>query len=126
MTLTEFNTNYVYKSDHDKFGTRLDIWEVIQPDDNGTYLGDCESYCLSLQSYVENMSNVDLYYCKINGNGHCIMIKDNYVLDCNCRMWIHIDNYTKAYNMTDLRKYSKVEIVYKKIIRKLYKLFTGK
>jgi hypothetical protein len=35
MTLTEFNSRYVYKSDYDKFVTRLDIWEVIQPDKNG-------------------------------------------------------------------------------------------
>jgi len=125
MTLAEFNSKYVYKSDYDKFGTRLDIWEVIKPK-NGLYVGDCESYCLTVQSLIPELRKADLYYCRIHGNGHCILVKDGYVLDCNCRNWMKIDEYTSVYKMTSLQKYWKIAILYKRVVRKLYKLFKGK
>ena len=122
MTLKEFNSKYVYKSDTNKFGTRLDIWEIIKPDENGMYYGDCESYCLTIQELIPEYKDIDLYYCKINGNGHCIMMKNGMILDCNAKDWITRDEYTRSYNMTDLQRYWKIAVLYKRVMYKIYKL----
>jgi hypothetical protein len=118
--------DYIYKRDLDKFGVKVDVWEVIEPDDKGIYYGDCESYCLTVDKLVPECKGVDLYFCRIRGGGHCIMIKDDMVLDCNAEDWTPIAEYTERYEMTGLKKYWKIAIWYKKIVRKLVKMFTGK
>lgn len=39
-----FCNMFKYKTDKKKFNTSLDIWEVIKPNEQGLYEGDCESY----------------------------------------------------------------------------------
>ena len=43
MTLKEFNNNYIYKKDIDKFNKK-DILEVIVSDYTGKYYGDRREY----------------------------------------------------------------------------------
>lgn len=119
MTLKDFNEKYEYKSDKDKFGY-TEVWEVGTPDKDGVYRMDCESYMLTLLDLDLISSETELYYCKINGEGHCIGVLGDKVIDCNCQEWMHINNYTEKYNMTNMRKYWKVEIWYKLVTTKLF------
>lgn len=42
--------NYKYKIDEEKFNTSLNIWEIVKPNKQGIYEGDCESYCRTLKN----------------------------------------------------------------------------
>jgi hypothetical protein len=117
MTLDKFNKNYIYQSDKDKFH-RTEVWEVIKPVD-GKYKGDCESYMLTILDLGLVPKDTELHYCKIQGVGHCIGILDGMVIDCNCKMFMPIDAYTSIYGMTDLRKYWKIEVWWKKLATKV-------
>jgi len=118
MTLVEFNKVYTYQSDSKKFG-RVEVWEVPTPVD-GRYKADCESYLLALQELTAELNGAELYYCRITGEGHCIAIRDDMVLDCNCQRWLGIKEYTKVYNMTDLSKYWKIGILLRKLSTKMF------
>ena len=118
MTLKDFNENYIYQSDKDKFH-RTEVWEIIKPI-NGKYKGDCESYMLTILDLGLIPKDTELHYCKIQGGGHCIGILDGMVIDCNCKTFMTLDDYTKTYSMTGLRKYWKIEVWYYKTITKLF------
>lgn len=123
MTLQGFNSKYLYQSDRDKFNA-TDVWEVIKPNESGIYIGDCESYCLTLRKLIPEFKDYDLYYCKINGNGHCILYSNAMVIDCNIKRVVPLIEYCKYYNVTELTPYSKF-VIYSKLIYtawiKLYK-----
>ena len=119
MTLEQFNSNYQYKSDKDKFGYK-EVWEVPTPNVDGIYESDCESYVLGLQEYTSELDDAELYFCRISGEGHCIAIRDGRVLDCNCQAWMGIEEYTTKYKMTSLSKYWLIGIWYRKISTKLF------
>lgn len=113
MTLQQFNKNYIYTAD----GT-LDNWQVLEEVD-GKYKGDCEDYCLTLQAKVEGFENIELYYCKYNGEGHCIGKLDDLWIDCGLQRLVA----TLPPLYTDIRKYWKIEIVIKKLIGKVLRWF---
>jgi len=119
MTLKDFNENYIYQSDKDKFH-RTEVWDIGKPDSDGKYRLDCESYMLTILDLGLVPLNTELHYCKIQGGGHCIGVLDGMVIDCNCKTFIPLDDYTRTYSMTNLRKYFKVEIWYYKTITKLF------
>lgn len=121
MQLTDFNKNYQYVTDTDKYG-RVEHWTIIKPDANGIYTGDCEDYVLTLKDQVEGFSDIDLYYCKIQGNGHCVGVRGNMIIDCNNKSWMDIDSYTRTYNMTDLKKYRWFVLLFKKIQAKIQRM----
>ena len=97
---------YEYQSDLEKYGTSLDIWEIISPDANGVYRGDCESYCRTLKSIDNVYKDWDYYYCKLDGVGHCVLIKDGMIIDCNVKDVVSLDTYCKVYNVSGFKKYS--------------------
>lgn len=113
MTLNQFNQNYIYTAD----GT-LDSWTVIKPV-KGKYLGDCEDYCLTLQAEVEGFKDLELYYCKYNGIGHCVGNLNGTWIDCGLQSLVP----TLPTLYTDIRKYWKIEIVIKKLIGKVLRWF---
>lgn len=113
MTLKEFNIKYIYTAD----GT-LDSWTVIKPIE-GKYKGDCEDYCLTLQAKVEGFEKLELYYCKYNGEGHCIGKQNGKWIDCGLQSLV--ESLPTQY--TDLRKYWKIEIVIKKLIGKVLRWY---
>lgn len=117
MTLEEFNSKYVYKTDKDKFGF-IEVWEIPELQD-GKYYGDCESYCLFLKKNVPEFENWDLYFCKINGNGHCILYKDESIIDCNVRSVVSFSNYCKIYKVSEFSRYSKFTVVSKLLVSKV-------
>lgn len=121
MKLEEFNKKYTYMSDKERFNTTLDIWEL--PKDADRIYADCESYCRFVKNNVEGYSDWDYYYCKLNGIGHCILIKDDEVLDCNCLKPMNIETYTRIFNVTNISEYNWFVIFSKIAFAKIYTLF---
>ena len=111
MTLQQFNQNYIYTSD----GT-LDSWTVIEPIE-GKYKGDCEDYCLTLQARVEGFKDLELYYCKYNGQGHCIGKLGDKWIDCGFQRLVS----TLSPLYTNVRKYTIVELIAKRIYGGLFR-----
>lgn len=122
MTLSEVNSKYHYKSDKEKYGTSLDIWEIPEEID-GVIESDCESYCRFLRNRVEMFKDWDYWYCKLDGVGHCVLIKNTDVIDCNIREVVSLEQYCKVFNISGLRKYSMFEIVSKIIFSKGFLLW---
>lgn len=118
---------YIYQSDLDKYGTLLDIWEVISPDANGVYRGDCESYCRTLKKLDSVYKDWDYYYCKLDGVGHCVLIKGDsttgIIEDCNCQMPMSIDKYKEIYSVSGFMKYSKFQVISKIILANLFLMY---
>lgn len=106
MILEQFNKQYKYKSDKEKFNTSLDMWELIEPNKEGIYEGDCESYCRTLKHLDKSFKDWDYYYCKLNNNGHCILYKDGNVIDCNIRRIVTYEKYCSLFNITKFKKYN--------------------
>lgn len=117
MTLEEFNSKYVYKTDKDKFGF-IEVWEIPKLQD-GKYYGDCESYCLFLKKNVPEFENWDLYFCKINGNGHCVLYKDGNIIDCNVRSIANFNSYCEIYKVSEFSKYNRFTVVSKVLVSKV-------
>lgn len=117
MTLEEFNSKYVYKTDKDKFGF-IEVWEIPELQD-GKYYGDCESYCLFLKKNVPEFGNWDLYFCKINGNGHCVLYKDGNIIDCNVRSITNFNSYCEIYKVSEFSKYNRFTVVSKVLVSKV-------
>lgn len=118
MTLEEFNSKYVYKTDKDKFGF-IEVWEIPELQD-GKYYGDCESYCLFLKNKIEKFQNWELHYCKLNGNGHCVLSNGALIIDCNSRKTMLKDKFIEKYNIIELKKYNKFTIFSKYIFTSIF------
>ena len=120
MTLGEFNSKYVYKADKEKFGF-IEVWEIPELQ-SGKYYGDCESYCLFLKKNVPEFKDWEYWYCKINGNGHCVLHKNGDTIDCNCKTVLNIEQYIKIYNATNFKKYDNFVVFSKILVGKLLNL----
>lgn len=120
MILDEFNLKYRYKSDLEKYGTTLDIWEVISLDADGVYLGDCESYCRTLKKLDSAYKDWDYYYCKLDGVGHCVLYKNGDVIDCNVQRVVSLERYCRMYGVSEITKYSWFTVVSKIAFAKGY------
>ena len=116
MRLKEFNSKYTYQSDVDKFGFD-EVWEIPKLQD-GKYYGDCESYCLFLKKNVEGFADWELYFCRLNGDGHCVLYKDGGVIDCNTKRITSYAQYCSRYVVTDFKKYNWFVVLGKKLITK--------
>jgi hypothetical protein len=71
MTLQDFNSKYRYKFDKEQFGID-EVLEVIKPSADGFYYGDCESYCLTIRAKVDGFEDLELWYCRVGADGHCV------------------------------------------------------
>lgn len=117
MKLEEFNSKYVYVKDIDKYGFN-EVW--VEPTlVDGKYEGDCEDYCIFLKKNIEEFDDWDLYFCKINGNGHCILYKDENAIDCNIKSVISFGEYNKIYRVSEFSRYNKFTIVSKLLVSKV-------
>lgn len=122
MDLKEFNSKYVYKSDKEKYNTNLDIWEIPE-EINGKIEGDCESYCRFLKNNIEGFKDWDYYYCKLKGNGHCILSKNGDVIDCNIKYIVTLEQYCKIYEVSDLKKYNPFVVFSKILFSKIFLMY---
>lgn len=119
MTLQEFNKIYQYQSDLEKYGFR-EVWEIPEVSDDGFIYADCESYCRYLKNNLPEFNDWEYYYCKLNGNGHCILYKNGDVIDCNSRVVMSLEQYSRIYIITELKKYSWFVIASKIAFAKVY------
>lgn len=102
MTLEKFNKKYIYKQDIDKYGFK-EVW--LEPKEvDGVYEGDCEDYCIYLKRNIAEFKDWDYYYCKLNGEGHCVLSDGVNIIDCNCKRVMTKDAYVGAYKPTDLKR----------------------
>jgi hypothetical protein len=125
MTLEDFNSKYRYQSDKEKFGF-TEVWDIPELQEDGFYYGDCESYCLFLKNNTEQFEDWDLYHCKLNGIGHCILSNSAMIIDCNSQKTILKDKFMKKYNIKELKKYNKFIIFSKYLFAKAFLFFKGK
>lgn len=121
MTLDQFNKQYKYKSDKEKYGF-IEVWDIPELQDDGFYYGDCESYCLFLKNNIGQFKDWDLYFCKINGNWHCILYKNGDVIDCNIKSVTTFEQYCKIYKVTEFKKYNWFTIFSKLLFAKIFKI----
>lgn len=117
MTLMEFNKKYSYQTDIEKYGFS-DVWEIIEPDSEGNYRGDCESYARTLKKLIPEFKDWNYYYCKLNGIGHCLLYKNDDVIDCNIKHIVSFDTYCRIYKVTEFRPYTKLQVICKIIFSK--------
>ena len=118
MTLEEFNSKYKYQSDKEKFGF-AEVWELPKISKDGYIYGDCESYCRFLKNKVAGFKNWDYYYCKINGEGHCVLYRDGDVIDCNHKRIITLEQYMANGKIADFRKYGLFTVISKIVVGKV-------
>ena len=119
MTLEQFNKKFKYKSDKQKFGF-IEVWEIPKLQDDGFYYGDCESYCRYLKNNISEFKDWNYYYCKLNGNGHCVLFKDGHVIDCNIRQIVTYEEYCSLFNITNFKKYNWFVVGSKIMFAKVY------
>lgn len=118
MTLEEFNSKYKYKSDKEKFGF-AEVWELPKISKDGYVYGDCESYCRFLKNKVARFKDWDYYYCKVSGEGHCVLYKNGDVIDCNHKRIITLEQYIANGKIADFRKYGLFTVISKIVIGKV-------
>lgn len=120
--LQQFNKQYKYKSDKQKFGF-IEVWDIPKLQKDGFYYGDCESYCLFLKNNIEQFEDWDLYYCKLNGIGHCVLSNVDMIIDCNSQQTMLKDKFMQKYNITDFKKYNRFTIFCKYFFAKVFLFF---
>ena len=118
MTLEEFNLKYRYKTDKSKFGF-IEVWDIPKLQEDGFYYGDCESYCRFLKNNIEQFKNWDYYYCKVSGEGHCVLYRDGDVIDCNHKRIITLEQYMANGKIADFRKYGLFTVISKIVVGKV-------
>lgn len=118
MTLEEFNKLYRYLSDLKKYGF-LEVWEIPELEEDGFIYGDCESYCRFLKNKVAGFKNWDYYYCKVSGEGHCVLYKDGEVIDCVHKRIVTLEQYMRNGKVTDFRKYGRFTVISKIVVGKV-------
>lgn len=123
ITLEQFNKQYKYKSDLEKYGTSLfDVWEIPKIE-NGFYYGDCESYCRFLKENIEEFEDWDYYYCKLNSIGHCVLMYKGKIIDCHIQKVVSLETYKMMYNINNLKKYGVFVVLSKILVSYLFLLY---
>ena len=114
VTLQEFNNRWKYKTDLEKYGVK-ELWEEPKPNSNGEYESDCESYSIFLKRNIDGFKDWWYYYCKLNGEGHCILMsnKNSMMIDNNTKEIVHIQEFELMYDITNIRPYKWYELIWK-------------
>ena len=124
MTLQDFNKRYKYKTDL-KNHERTEHWTIMEPTPTGLYYGDCEDYVLTLIDKVDGFADLELWYCKIGSDGHCIgRALEGTFIDCNFKQLVDIE-VLKRSGFNSFRKYWKIEVWFKKVQARVQSLLRG-
>lgn len=123
MTLQEFNKMYKYQSDIDKYGFS-EVWEIPRVSDDGFVYADCESYARYLKNRIPEFKDWNYYYCKLDGVGHCVLVKDNDVIDCNIKRVVSLEQYYRIFTITGLVKYNMFVLASKVIVGNVLRLIS--
>jgi len=132
MTLNEFNSKYYYVGDEVQWGVD-DLWEVMDEQPIGGYIGDCESYIATLIVKVDGMQDLEPWYCEYvypdgSAVAHCIgrdPITGLYI-DCNYQRFVTIEQLGKEQGWQTYRKFGKFEWYKGILYAKLFKLLNRK
>ena len=119
MILEELNSKYSYQTDIEKYGFS-DVWEIIELDSEGKYRGDCESYARTLKNLIPEFKDWEYYYCKLYGEGHCLLYKDGNVIDCNVKKVVSFGENCRVYKVTEFKPYTTWQVVCKILFAKGY------
>jgi predicted transglutaminase-like cysteine proteinase len=113
MTLDEVNSRFLYVTDKVRYGVE-EYWNPLEESDGNLY-GDCESYAITLKREVAEFKDWNYYYCKMNGVGHCILVSPYglHMIDNNTRGITALSTYESIYKITELRPYTKLELLWK-------------
>ena len=122
-TYQEIIEKYRYSSDSELYGV-TELWTGLKEVDGKLY-GDCEDFCIELKK-LDKYKYWDYWYCKLNGMGHCVLMKDGAVVDCNSLVEMPIEVYSGTYAVTGFSKYSKYTIVCKLVVGRIMRLLCGK
>ena len=122
MTLEEFNSKFLYKSDIANH-KRKEYWKVIEPDEDGIYAGDCEDFALTVRKLIPKYADWDIWFCKVHSSqeGHAVLRKNDIVLCNMCKYETSLKDYEFKYMATSWQKYWKIAIWYKMTMAKLYR-----
>ena len=118
MTLKELNKDFIYTSDK-----KFDTWEIMSPDKDGKYRGDCEDYALTLKYKDKEFKDWDLWHCRQDGEGHAFLMKGSVVIDNNVKRVVSWETFSRKYTVTNLYKYSTLRIRYELFISKILRWF---
>lgn len=121
MKVAEFFENYIYETDVSKYGIK-DIWEIIKPDKNGKYRGDCESCALTAKKLCPVLRDFELWFCLMGGNGHAFLRNKDLMIDNNTREIITMREFRDKYKVTNIKKIHWFVIFSKRLMAKLYRL----
>lgn len=124
MKLEYFNSNYIYQTDKEKFGF-LEVWDIPKPQNDGKYYGDCEDYVIFLKHNIDQFEEWNYYSCLLDGIGHCVLIKNEKIIDCNCKKVMTIIDYKNIYNVSNFKKYGVFTVFSKFVVGKIVKFFKG-
>lgn len=124
LNLEQFNNQYKYKTDKEKFGF-FEVWDIPKLQDDGFYYGDCEDYCIFLKHNFDEFEHWDYYYCTLDNQGHCVLIKDNWIIDCNSQKVMSLFEYQNKYKVYDFKKYNWFVVLSKFIFGKILKTIKG-
>jgi hypothetical protein len=112
MTLEEINNRFVYVTDKEQYGVD-EYWEEGTIASDGNMYMDCESYAITCKKYIEDFKDWDYYWCRMNGEGHCILSNGVDMIDNNVQRVTSLDKYKKVYEVTELRQYRWYELMWK-------------
>lgn len=120
MTLEELNRRFEYKTDKEQYGV-LEDWKKLE-EIGDKLVGDCESYAITVKREVDDeeydFSSWDLYWCRLNGSGHCVLSNGYLVIDNNVKNVVTVDKYMGMdWIITEFRKFTKFEVFGKYVLR---------
>lgn len=123
ITLKELNERFIYKSDKDNYGV-TEHWVKGETSGNDKMYMDCEDYALTIKSKVisdeYDFSKWDLYWCRLDGEGHCALSNGYLVIDNNIKKVITLDKYFQIFKITEFRKFTYFELFGKYIVTYLF------
>jgi predicted transglutaminase-like cysteine proteinase len=111
MTLEDINRRFLYITDKARYGVE-EYWNPLEESDGNLY-GDCESYAITLKREVSLFEDWNYYWCRMNGEGHCILSNGVDMIDNNVKQVTSLGKYKKMYDVTELRAFKWYELMWK-------------
>jgi predicted transglutaminase-like cysteine proteinase len=113
MTLDTINSKFTYVTDKEMWGVD-EYWCGLMESD-GELWGDCEDYAITLKNNIIQFKEWKYYWCKMNGQGHCILVnpQETLMIDNNTKEITFINDFERVYTITELRPYTKLELLWK-------------
>lgn len=97
-----------YFSDRFKHTSDKDQHEVFEywKEPVGKFTCDCGSVAIRLKRNDVQFKDWDYWLCKMNGEGHCILVSPDgtKMIDNNVREVITVNSYKSIYKITELHK----------------------